>query len=580
MHLIMNNKSIYSLALAAFTLISCNESTFLEEKPMDFMSAENSFLERSDFDMSVNDLYFQTRIEFYGFDENRPFDFIYGTDLVFDGEPGGNQRHGATASAYAVDATIPKHHWDALYKLISSANVIKDRVETRPFDQDVKDEYTAKALFFRGLAYRTLAYLYGGVPIELNEVTAPRTDYTRATKEETLRQAASDFEFAAAHLKDIDKVRDGEVNKQVANHFLAEVYLALGENQKAVDAASATISYPAVGLMTRRFGSSARHEPGDVFYDLYRSNNQNRSSGNTEGLWVIQYETDLPGGGSSSVTAKTYGNYCLERQISPMVRDVNLGGVRPFTLWPCSDLTGGRGIGWGVTTDYYTKKIWEDDFDGDIRNANHNFVRKFPVQNKAFTDKYGITEIDVDNPPAGLKVGPGNATQTPARWLYAYPTKVTTPGEHPDVLYTNKETGSLNASAGATYTDQYMVRLAETYLLRAEAWIRLGQSGKAASDVNEVRGRAHAKPATADQMDIDYILDERARELGVEERRGLTLRRTGALYERVVKYNDFYANPAKNGDGIGWQRKYDLWPIPLSAIEANTDAVLTQNPEY
>lgn len=576
----MNNKFFFAIVFGALSLASCNEDSFLREKPIDFMGAENSFINQSDFDMSVNDLYYQTRIEFYGYDENRPFDFIYGTDLVFDGEPGGSQRHGATASAYAVDATIPKHHWDALYKMISSANVIKDRVAERPFEQDVKDKYTAKALFFRGLAYRTLAYLYGGVPIELNEVTSPKTNYVRATREETLRLAASDFEFAATYLKDIDKVRDGEINTQVANHFLAEIYLALGENQKAIDAATAAIDYPAVRLMTERFGSSAKQEPGDVFYDLYRSNNQNRSSGNTEGLWVIQYETDLPGGGSSSVTAKTTGNYYFERQIAPMVRDVNIGGVRPFTLWPCSDLTGGRGIGWGVTTKYYSNEIWEDDFSGDIRNANHNFVRKFPVQNKAFIEKYGITEIDVDNPPVGLIVGPGNSTAIPARWLYAYPTKVTTPGEHPDVLIVNNELRTLNSSAGATYTDQYMVRLAETYLLRAEAWINLNQLSKAADDVNVVRNRAHALPANASQMNLDYILDERARELGVEERRGLTLRRMGKLYERVIKHNPFYADPSQNGDGIGWQEKYNLLPIPLSAIEANTDAVLGQNPGY
>ncbi len=576
----MNNKIFLTLALCSIGMTACNEDSFLKEKPIDFMSTDNSFLTQSDFDMSVNDLYFQTRIEFYGYDENRPFDFIYGTDLVFDGEPGGIERHGVTTSAYASDGSIVRHHWDALYKMISTANVIKDRIADRPFTQEVIDEYTAKALFFRGLSYRTLAYLYGGVPIELNEVTSPKTDYVRSTREETLRQAADDLAFAASHLKDIDKVRDGEINRQVANHYLAEVYLALGENQKAADAATATIEYPAVALMTQRFGSSASHEPGDVFYDLYRPNNQNRKSGNTEGLWVIQYETDLPGGGSSSVTAKTYGNYCLERQIAPMVRDVNISGVRPFNLWPCSDFTGGRGIGWGITTRYYTNEIWEEDFYGDIRNANHNFVRRFPVQNKAFTDKYGISEIDVDNPPAGLIVGPGNSTSIPARWLYAYPTKVTTPGEHPDPLYTNKATGALNASAGATYTDQYMARLAETYLLRAEARIKLNQPALAADDVNAVRSRAQAKPATASQMNLDYILDERARELGVEERRGLTLRRTGTLYDRVVKHNSFYAQPTSNGDGIGWQKKYDLWAIPLSAIEANTDAVIEQNPGY
>ena len=70
------------------------------------------------------------------------------------------------------------------------------------------------------------------------------------------------------------------------------------------------------------------------------------------------------------------------------------------------------------------------------------------------------------------------------------------------------------------------------------------------------------------------------RELGVEEKRRITLMRTGKLYERVMKCNPFYANPETCGDGIGMLKKYNLWPIPQSAIEANIGAKLEQNPEY
>ncbi|MCF0180370.1 MAG: RagB/SusD family nutrient uptake outer membrane protein [Bacteroidales bacterium] len=575
----MKNKIYLAIVCASCILVSCNEGEFLKETPKDFMSSENSYITTKDFDMAVNDLYYQTRIEFYGYDENRPFDYVYGTDLVYDGEPGGTQRHGSMSAAYGVSAEIPRFHWDALYKMISSANIIKDRIAASNFDEQTKKEYTAKALFFRGMAYRTLAYLYGGVPIETSEVMTPKTDYVRATYEETLKQAVEDIDYAAKNLKDISLVKDGQVSIQAANHLLAEIYLALGENQKAVDAATSVITTKGMALMENRFGSSANEIPGDVYLDLFRMNNQNRGSGNTEAIWVIQYETDLPGGGSSSVTAKTTGNYCLERHMGPMVRDVKLSGVSPFR-WPVSDLTGGRGIGWGVSTHYYTNTVWESDWDGDIRNANHNFVRKFPVHNKAFIEKFGITEIDVENPPAGLVVGPGGSTTIPSRWLYAYQSKVTTPGNHPDVLYSNKETGDLLSSAGATYLDQYMFRLAETYLLRAEAYMKMNKLQDAADDINKVRGRAHAKPVTPSEVNMEYILDERVRELGIEEKRQLTLRRTGTLYDHVMKYNPFYADPKTNGDGVGMQKKYELWPIPLSAIEANTDAVLEQNPGY
>ena len=108
----------------ALGLISCNESKFLEETPKDFMSSENSFKTETDFNMTVNDLYDLIRIEFYGYDENKPMDYIYGTDLVYDGEPGSTNRHGNMLAAYNATGSIAKHHWDALYKIISESNIL------------------------------------------------------------------------------------------------------------------------------------------------------------------------------------------------------------------------------------------------------------------------------------------------------------------------------------------------------------------------------------------------------------------------------------------------------------------------
>ncbi len=267
-----------------------------------------------------------------------------------------------------------------------------------------------------------------------------------------------------------------------------------------------------------------------------------------------------------------------------MVRDVRIKKngktYTPFN-WPVSDYTGGRGIGWGISTKYFSNTVWEDDFDGDMRNANHNFVRKFRVHRSEVIN-LGITELDVDHLPEGVEVivGQGNSTTIPGRYLYAYQSKCTTPGNHPDALYSNKANLSLKGDAGVTYTDQYMFRLAETYLLRAEGYMNLNKKDLAAKDINEVRDRAHAKPADESEIDMDYILDERMRELGIEEKRRLTLMRTQTLYDRVMKCNPYYANPETNGDGVGMQKHYNIWPIPQSAIEANTDAVLEQNPGY
>ena len=73
-------------------------------------------------------------------------------------------------------------------------------------------------------------------------------------------------------------------------------------------------------------------------------------------------------------------------------------------------------------------------------------------------------------------------------------------------------------------------------------------------------------------VQLDYILDERARELVYEEQRRLTLHRTNTLVERVRKYNELNADDIKDF--------HNLWPIPFSEIEANKDAILEQNPGY
>lgn len=62
-------------------------------------------------------------------------------------------------------------------------------------------------------------------------------------------------------------------------------------------------------------------------------------------------------------------------------------------------------------------------------------------------------------------------------------------------------------------------------MLRAEAKFQKGDRQGAADDINEVRERAHAPLISAADVDLDYILDERARELYGEERRWNTLLR-------------------------------------------------------
>ena len=56
---------IYIITLLLSAVLGSCSSSFLDEKPLDFMSATNSFLTQEDIDCSVNNLYYLVRREFY-----------------------------------------------------------------------------------------------------------------------------------------------------------------------------------------------------------------------------------------------------------------------------------------------------------------------------------------------------------------------------------------------------------------------------------------------------------------------------------------------------------------------------------
>lgn len=135
--------------------------------------------------------------------------------------------------------------------------------------------------------------------------------------------------------------------------------------------------------------------------------------------------------------------------------------------------------------------------------------------------------------------------------------------------------------------DIYLARLGETYLIAAEAYFQLGEAGTAAERINEVRERA-AKPGREDEMiitaadvDIDFILDERARELAGEYLRWFDLKRTGTLMERTRLYNRDIRNWYNQGidpfEGTGGFKI--LRPIPSRALLLN-EGEFAQNPGY
>jgi len=116
--------------------------------------------------------------------------------------------------------------------------------------------------------------------------------------------------------------------------------------------------------------------------------------------------------------------------------------------------------------------------------------------------------------------------------------------------------------------------LAETYLLRAEAALKIGNKIQAKDDINELRGRAHALSVTEADITLSLILEERARELMGEEQRRYTLIRTlpGSEYVEWIT--------SRNGKDKNMAPRDTLFPIPQSVIDANVTVPMEQNPGF
>jgi hypothetical protein len=547
---------------------SCDENKFLEEKPLSIYTAENSLVTGSDFQAAVNELHNGARYLLYESTQVCRYAFWYGTDLAFCSADPNNGYLNQYADMMVPTMDAVGTNWNNTYAIVNRANLVLTRIEDAEIPEADKNVMRGEALFFRAFGYRILANLYGGVPLILEEITSPRRDFVRASRQETYTQAKNDLVEAVSLLGNIDAVRDGKISRQAAQHLLAEIYISLGDYDNAISAATAVIDWPAVKLMTERYGTKI-DQPGDVYSDLFQTGNINRGTGNTETLWALQYDHQNPG----SPTGNSW-HWTVNPVYSQIA--ITVDGVTTTAFAGNTAEKGGRSVAWFQPTEHALNGVWED---GDIRNSEHNIVRD--------------VQIDNDASPAFGKwfVKDGYSVQAdPVRQWFPFFRKVIS--DVPEEYYQRDASGNplltalgehlVTNGAASTFHEMYIFRLAETYLLRAEAHLGKNNPGAAAADINVVRARAHAPLADASQVDMDYLLDERLRELMYEELRMCTLCRMGKLVERTRKYN--YTHISRNGQiessGMSMQDYHNLWPIPFSEIERNIDAVLEQNPGY
>ncbi len=547
----MKMKNIITTSLGLIVLFSLGGcKKFLEEELKTELAPSNTYTSTYGFEVGSAGLYTLTRSEYNTYGEGGafihngacPYEALQvSTDIADAINSDGSLTAFANLTLTASERFVGTY-WNWAYNLISSANLmlVYSEKNTNWDTPEDKARFQAEARFFRAYAYRTLVYLYGDVPYVETILYDFQLNFTRTPKAEVIGHMVDDLKFAVDNLPtNPDGVKEGKLTKWAASHLLSEIYLLQGNHAEAEKAALAVINSGYYNLMKSRYGVNGS-KPGDVFSDLFLENNQNRKSGNKESIWVLQFQFNTIGGGTNS-------DDWTRRAWIP-----NYSTITGFVL---ADTLGGRGIAqlvpmkwWvGTTGTNATGNVAGIFEANDIRNSGYNIKRNWYYNNANEASLYG------------KKANITEQTWFTTKSLFPAITKF---------FYGRTENLSLTGS----YKDRMKFRLAETYLLLAEAYLGQNMPDKAAQAVNEVRKRAGASEITGAQMTMDFLLDERIRELVGEESRRFTLVRTNTLLERVKKYNNAIKDKITDNN--------ILWPIPQVIRDANTGAPFPQNPGY
>ena len=544
--------------LICFSTTSCKDD-FLVENPVNIIAPENLYVNKAGFESGLYGLYNLVRRERGGIAglesvpqvENTTNDMyitqaFIGVDNAFSPFPAGGQQPERIFNTFGVtlNSSVPyiSNVWGWLYQIINGANTIIGRAESPSIKwADVeKKQIVGEAKLVRAWAYRHLTFMFGDVPLNLTESTGNsiKTDWERTPVAAVRKAMEDDLLYAEANIAELAP-NAARFPKAVATHYLAELYLTIGDNAKAKQKAQSLVANPLYKLVTARYGVN-KSNPGTPFTDMFLDGNSNRSEGNTEALWVLQNEY-LSAGGENCIMRRLWVNR-YER--------ISVSGKTPLTF---SVEYGGRGIGrFGVTKYALSLYGTTDDRGGD------------------FAWRYSYTMNNAASLPTGAKLGDvvklsttGNEPVTNSTTAQAWPS-------------TRKWDWAPNIASdlqqSSNFNDIIYLRLADTYLLLAEAQFKLGELADAATTINALRNRAKATPITAAQVNLDFILDERSRELITEEHRRYTLQRTKTWFDRTKKYNVNVSSLITLRDTI--------MPIPQPVIDANLTKVMPQNPGF
>ncbi len=476
----MNRISKYIGCLALlFVSVSCKDE-FLEIVPQDAITI-NGFFRNADEIRRVTGAVYGSA----WFDANDKFLWCAGDGMAGDLLQDYADEGQLFFLSFTENNTVILQGWRGLYRVIAGANsVINDMppiAESYGVSEEVINAGIAEGRFLRGTAYFFLAEFWGDVPVIENgsavvnsgELQVPKN--TRRSVYEFIRK---DLEFAAEHLPAEDA--PGRVTKWSAQGMLAKLHLTMAsELNDANSVANFAKAKEYAGNVVQQSGLSLMPK----YEDLFKVENNN----NPESLFAIQFTAGAYGVGNSHQAV-------MARNTMLTGISEGWGGAKSLTVDFINNLVENSKNGAGqIQTDLRRKSIYMalGDHYPEIHKANGGYT-------------YNIHKVYPEDYP-----DPAFAGQTEGAAPVLNNVKKYVLGNAADV--------GVSVSNQATPINQYLLRLADVYLIYAEATIGAGNQtsdATALSYYNAIRARAGLSSKTT--ITYQDVYNERRVEFGME----------------------------------------------------------------
>lgn len=643
----MKNIKILQGIILSITLligVSCKED-FLDEKPLSFLSPENTFGDAAGLQTALDASLRGVMSQWNGDTRELMFNSNMSDASVVSATDKPDafvdlRTYATPTNSRNNDAGRVRSFYADNYNHIKKANTVIDYIDIPTWkdgpNDPVRNHLLGSAYFLRAFFYMQLTMDFGNVAFPLNVVSESRRDFKVFHAQGIWDQMVEDLEFAVQHVKPKSELPVGQAPKDAVKILLAKYYML---NERFADAER--LMDEVINGGESKLFTDAMIPSGVTQVEVANTNNPNtgnplpgrsgyaaadavnylhmdkgaQKTSNPEGIWLVVNEPFILGSEGQSARIRAWG---------PNFVSTNLGVWEPGTARTgidvqvsTSDERGrmmkkwGRSQGFARPTNYSQYEIWNFKGVVDTQDYRHKDLNWFEMEDVL----YDNPSLKEDGSPYYLKPlrlyddkGKLTCLDTIRCW-FGYPRY--------KFYSVNQESRPDRQDGGKM--DMYIMRIAEAYLLRAEARVWQDDFAGAAEDINSIRQRANAIQmyTTADLMSggVGAVLDERNRELFGEEYRhdelvrisvifaktgktaynGKTYPLSGNDIEKSLSVNSFYYDRMieKNNffrDEVPWATysttKYTIdpmhvfWPVYQPYIVGNVEATLNQTTGY